>query len=80
MSIMMTSMPTISIPEITMFSGPWCAASAMSNRSLTTRLIMSPVLTRSNHENENRSYCANRSARMRLSMRAPMTCPHAPTK
>ena len=39
-----------------MFSGPWWAASLMSNRSLTTRLIMSPVLTRSYQLNEKRSY------------------------
>ena len=70
--IMMAIMPTISMPLMMMFSGPWWAASLMSNRSLTTRLTMSPVLTRSYQENEKRSYWSNRSWRMRVSMRTPM--------
>ena len=61
-------------------SGRWWAPSQISNRSLTTRLIMSPELTRSKYEKQKRSYWSNRSSRILDSMRAPMMWPWAATK
>ena len=37
------SAPTIVSVHITMFSGPWCASSVISKRSLVMRLIRTPV-------------------------------------
>ena len=71
----MANEPTILMPQMMAYSGPWCAASQMSNRSETTRLMRSPVLWRSKYEKLKRSYWSNRSWRMWLSMRAPMTWP-----
>ena len=39
--------PTILSRQMNRFSGPWCASSDMSNRSLTILLIITPVLCRS---------------------------------
>ena len=38
----MTKEPMISMAQMMIHSGTWWAASQMSKRSLTTRLIMSP--------------------------------------
>ncbi|CDD43829.1 unknown [Collinsella sp. CAG:398] len=42
-----TNAPMISTPQMMIHSGTWWAASQISKRSLTTRLIMSPEFTRS---------------------------------
>ena len=55
MNAMMTNEPTISMEQITSHSGPWWAHSAMSKRSLVTRLMRSPVLWLSKYEKLNRS-------------------------
>ena len=47
MKIRIAKAPMIFSVEITMFSGPWCASSEMSKRSLTSFDIISPVLLRS---------------------------------
>ena len=47
MNMRIVKAPMIFSVEITMFSGPWCASSEMSNRSLTSFDIISPVLLRS---------------------------------
>ena len=36
--------PMIFSEQMKMFSGPWCASSDTSNKSVTRRLIISPVL------------------------------------
>ena len=42
-----TKEPTIFRMQMNRFSGPWCANSEMSNRSVKSLLIISPVLLRS---------------------------------
>ena len=44
---MMTSAPMMVRVEMKMSSGPWCASSVMSKRSLVRRLISCPVRFRS---------------------------------
>ena len=39
--------PMIVSVQMTMFSGPWCASSVISNRSFVSRLITVPVRLRS---------------------------------
>ena len=39
--------PTIFRMQMNRFSGPWCASSEMSNKSVRSLLIISPVLLRS---------------------------------
>ena len=68
-----TNEPIISMPQMMIHSGTWCAASQISNRSLTTRLIMSPELLRSKYAKLKRSYWSNRSSRILDSIRAPIT-------
>ena len=76
----MTNAPTISMVQMMIHSGRWWAPSQISNRSLTTRLIISPEFTRSKYEKQKRSYWSNRSSRILDSMRAPMIWPCADTK
>ena len=76
----MMNAPMISTPQMIIHSGTWWAASQMSKRSFTTRLIMSPEFTRSKYVKQKRSYWSKRSWRMRDSMRAPMMWPCAETK
>ena len=57
------------------FSGPWCASSETSCRSLIMRLISVPVLFSSKKEKGSRCSRRNISRRISACIRTPTTCP-----
>lgn len=75
----MTIAPTMLMSDVKVSSGPWCASSEVSNRSLTMRDTMVPVFVSSKYENGSRSTCAKNCLRMSAWMRTPSTCPQNPT-
>ena len=65
--------------ELNTSSGPWCASSDTSNRSLMIRDMTLPVLCSSKKEKGIVSIWRNRSRRMSPCIRTPSTCPQYPT-
>ena len=75
----MTTAPAMLINDMKVSSGPWWASSLVSNRSLTMRDMMVPVLVESKYGKGSRSTCAKNCARISAWMRTPSTCPQYPT-